>query len=377
MYNFSRKKWVGTPLKRKEDVRFIRGQAEFTDDLNFPGMLHAGFVRSPYAHARIKSIDVSRALALPGVVCALTGEEAEKLTQPFPNNLPDPYSALKDYCMAVGKARYSGEAVAAIVAETKYLAEDAIELVDVEYEALDPVTDAFKGMEKQSALVHDNVPSNACWHRTFSYGDADAALRQSDLVVKEKLYFHRFTSAPLENSVVIASYDWKTDIVTIWSNNQRPMFNMQFLSPALGMPPERIRCINPDIGGGFGIKNDSYPYLVLVVLLAKKAGKPVKWVEDRTQHLTASAHGNEVFYEARHDPGAQGDGRPRRGCLHPARADRRGQFYPPFHGWISIPESAHGNRRSGNQQMPGRAQSELREDAAVLPGRADDGNSCP
>jgi 2-furoyl-CoA dehydrogenase large subunit len=297
-HTFANKKWVGTKLKRKEDERLVRGKGEFTDDLSFPGVLYAGLVRSPYAHARIVKVDFSRALQVPGIVCTLTGEEVERLTKPFPNNLPDPYSSLKDYCMAVGTARYAGEAVAAIAGEDKYVVEDALELVDVEYEPLEPVVDPFKALEPGSARVHENVPSNAVWHRTFEYGDVDAAFREADLVVKDRLYFHRFTSAPLENSVVVSSYDARTEVLTIWSNNQRPMFNMQFMSPALGMPPERIRCVTPDIGGGFGIKNDSYPYLVLVSLLAMKAGRPVKWVEDRTQHMNASAHGNEVHYDA-------------------------------------------------------------------------------
>lgn len=295
---FTNKKWVGQGIRSKEDYRLVRGKGEFADDLRFPELLHAAFVRSPYAHARIGKIDVSRALAVPGVVCAITSQEAGKISHPFPNNLPDPYSGLKDYCMAVDKARYAGEVVAAVVAGNKYLAEDVLELVDVEYDPLEPVVDAFKGMLPESPLVHENVPSNVCWHRKFEYGDVAGAFKEADLVVKENLYFHRFTSAPLENSVVIASYDARLQTMTIWSNNQRPMFNMQFMSPALGIPAERIRCISPDIGGGFGIKNDSYPYIVLVCLLAKKAGRPVKWVEDRTQHLLASTHGNEVRYEA-------------------------------------------------------------------------------
>jgi 2-furoyl-CoA dehydrogenase large subunit len=297
-HRFTNKKWVGARLKSKEHERLVRGQGEFTDDLQFPDVLYAGFVRSPYARARIVKVDFSRAQKVPGFVCSLTGDEVERLTLPFPNNLPEPHNALKDYCMAVGTARYAGETVAAFAVADKYAVEDVLELIDVEYEPLDPVLDPFKGMESSSPLVHENVPTNVVWHRTFEYGDVDAAFRAADLVVKDQLYFHRFTSAPLENSVVVADYDRRVDQLTIWSNNQRPMFNMQFMSPALRMPPERIRCITPDIGGGFGIKNDSYPYLVIVSLLARKAGRPVKWVEDRTQHMSASAHGNEVFYDA-------------------------------------------------------------------------------
>ena len=297
-FDFPRQKWIGKRLKRKEDVRFLTGQAEFTDDLHFPGMLYAGFVRSPYSHARIKRIDLSKVLETPGVVCSLTGEEAAKLTSPVPNNLREPYSEIEDYCMAVGKARYVGEVVAAVVTEDKYLAEDILDLVEVEYEPLDPVVDPEKAMESASALVHENVPSNVVWQGKYEYGDVEGAFREADLIIKDRLHFHRFTSAPLENSVIIADYQAKRKSLTIWSNNQRPMFNHRFITHALGFPGEKIRYINPDIGGGFGIKNDSYLYMILLVLLAMRAGKPVKWVETRTEHLMASTHGNEVHYDA-------------------------------------------------------------------------------
>lgn len=295
---FPREEWIGKRVKRKEDPRFLTGTGTFTDDIQIPGMLYAVLVRSPYAHARIKKIDLSKALEVPGVVCALTGEEVAECTSPVPNNLREPYSEIEDYCLAVGKARYAGEAIAAIAVENKYLAEDILELVQVDYEALDPVVNPEKAMESESALVHENVPSNVVWQGKYDYGDVDGAFEEADLVVKERLYFHRFTSAPLENTVVIADYDDRWETLTIWSNTQRPMFNHRFISHALGFPGEKIRYITPDIGGGFGIKNDIYPYMILVALLAMRAGKPVKWVETRTEHLSASAHGNEVIYDA-------------------------------------------------------------------------------
>ena len=295
---FPREEWIGKRVKRKEDPRFLTGTGTFTDDIQIPGMLYAVLVRSPYAHARIKKIDLSKALEVPGVVCALTGEEVAECTSPVPNNLREPYSEIEDYCLAVGKARYAGEAIAAIAVENKYLAEDILELVQVDYEALDPVVNPEKAMESESALVHENVPSNVVWQGKYDYGDVDGAFEEADLVVKDRLYFHRFTSAPLENTVVIADYDDRWETLTIWSNTQRPMFNHRFISHALGFPGEKIRYITPDIGGGFGIKNDIYPYMILIALLAMRAGKPVKWVETRTEHLSASAHGNEVIYDA-------------------------------------------------------------------------------
>ena len=295
---FPKEEWIGKRVKRKEDPRFLTGTGTFTDDIQIPGMLYAVLVRSPYAHARIKKIDLSKVLEVPGVVCALTGEEIAEITSPVPNNLREPYSEIEDYCLAVGKARYAGEAVAAVVVEDKYLAEDILELVEVDYEVLDPVVNPEKAMESESALVHENVPSNVVWDGKYDYGDVEGAFEASDLVVKDRLYFHRFTSAPLENAVVIADYDNRWGTLTIWSNTQRPMFNHRFIAHALRFPGEKIRYITPDIGGGFGIKNDIYPYMILMALLAQRAGKPVKWVETRTEHLSASAHGNEVLYDA-------------------------------------------------------------------------------
>lgn len=291
-------KWVGTPLRRKEDLRFLTGRGWYTDDIKLPGMLHAALVRSPYAHARIKGIDVKQASASPGVVYIMTGEEVARLGQPTPNMLPDPYNRIKDYCMAVDKVRYVGEPVAALVAESKYLAEDALDLIEVDYEPLPPVVDMERATEPDSPRVHDEMPSNLVWHKTFNYGNVDEAFREADHVTRARLHFHRFTSAPLEPSVVLASYDRIVDEFTIWSNNQRPIFNRRFIAQGLNVSEDRFRFISPDIGGGFGIKNDSYPYLVLVGMLSKLVGKPVKWVEDRTGHMQASLHGNEIRFDA-------------------------------------------------------------------------------
>ena len=200
--------------------------------------------------------------------------------------------------MAVGKVRYTGEVVAAVVTTDKYLAEDVSALVEVDYEPLDPVVDPEKAMESASSLVHENVPSNVVWQRKYEYGDLEGAFREADLVIKDRLYFHRFTSAPLETSVVVADYDERRESLTIWSNSQWPIFSHRFLTHALRFPGEKIQHITPDIGGGFGIKSDTYPYLILLALLAMRVGRPVKWVETRTEHLLASTHGNEVFYDA-------------------------------------------------------------------------------
>ena len=290
-------RWVGAPVKRKEDRRLLVGKGEYTDDIVLPGMLHAAFVRSPHPHARILGVDASEALAMPGVVTIMTGEEVKEQTDPFKVSVREPYRQLRDYCMAVDTAKHLGEAVVAVVAEDPYLALDAAERIEVDYEPLPPVADPRTGSESDAPRVHENIPDNVVWREVFDYGDVQAAFDEADVVAEESLHWHRFSSTPLENTVVIASYNAIENTGTIWSNNQRPMLNLPFIAPPLRMPSENLRFICPDIGGGFGIKNNSYPYMVALLLLAKKAGRPVKWVESRREHHWASTHGQEVYYE--------------------------------------------------------------------------------
>jgi 2-furoyl-CoA dehydrogenase large subunit len=235
---------------------------------------------------------------MPGVICVLTGEEVAELTDPFPVSVRPPYNQLADYCMAVGTVKHAGEAVCAVVAESPYLAWDAAERVEVSYEPLEPVADPVKALEPGATKVHDNLPSNEVWSDHFAYGDTAAAFEAADVIVEDDPHFHRFSSMPLETTAVIASYEPAEGLATVWSNNQRPMLNLPFIAPALRMSSANMRFICPDIGGGFGIKNNSYPYIVCLVLLAKKAGRPVKWVESRTEHMLASTHGNEVRFSA-------------------------------------------------------------------------------
>jgi len=289
--------WVGKSVKRKEDRRLLTGLGRFVDDLKLPGMAYAAILRSPHAHARILKIDVSKAEKLPGVVCTLTGEEVAKKTDPFLQISAPPASKLKDYCLAVGKAHFVGEPVVAVVAETRAIAEDALELIDVEYETLDPVLDARKTIELGAPTIHEEVGSNLVFKGTWNYGDIDQATEQADRVVKTTLHFHRFSSTPIENNAVLAHLDGATGILNIYCNNQMPMFCMAWVSFALRFPSNRIRMVTGDTGGGFGTKIISYPYMVLVSLLAMKAGRPVKWIEERSEHLLAANHGNERTFE--------------------------------------------------------------------------------
>jgi carbon-monoxide dehydrogenase large subunit len=295
-----RQQWVGKRVKRKEDLRLVRGAGNYVDDFNLPNQLHVAIVRSPYPHATIKKIDCSKALALPGVYAALTGEEVAEKTAPFSQIVPPPGSKLHDYCLAVGKVRFIGEPVVAIAARDRQTAEDAVELVEVEYEILPPVVDVEMALEEDSPLVHEEVGSNVLWHDRFNYGNVDLAFEEADLVVEERLHFHRFSSMPLETNAILADYSMKSQQLTVWSNNHMPMFSSMLILDALkDFPSEKLRLITPDAGGHFGIKVTNYPYIVLVSLLSMKTGRPVKWYEDRREHIAAAGHGSERHFQVK------------------------------------------------------------------------------
>ena len=286
--------WVGQALPRKEENRLLRGRGKFADDIKLREMLYLRFVRSPYAHAKIVSVDVSAAAALAGVVGTLTGTEIAAQTQPFIEIGPDSCARIKDYPLAVSKVRYQGEPVVAVLAESASLADDGAELVHVDYEALDPVVDAEAALTDKS-ILHEDAGTNRVWNGVFEYGDVDQAFREAAYVVNiDRMHFHRFSSTPLENNVVIARWNPKDDRIYYECNNSFPSFAIQFLSAHLGVHIDRIRVETSDIGGSFGIKITSYPQMAVCALASKKAGgRPVKWVETRTEHITSSAHGNE------------------------------------------------------------------------------------
>jgi 2-furoyl-CoA dehydrogenase large subunit len=292
---------VGRPIVRKEESRLVRGCGKFIDDFKLPAMLYMQLVRSPYAHARITKVDVSEAEEHPGVICTLTGGEVAKLTTPFIEIGPDPSSKIQDYSMAVDRVRYQGEPVAAIVALTRGAAEDAAELVQVDYDQLEPVIDAEFALSDKSVL-HESMATNKVWQGVFEYGDVKKAFEEAAHVVTiDRMHFHRFSSTPLENNAVIGQWDNKDDRIYFWTNNSFPTIGMQLIAPALGTRMDNIRCQTFDIGGSFGIKITNYPQMTLCALASRKAGgKPVKWTETRTEHMQASAHGNQrTFLDTR------------------------------------------------------------------------------
>ena len=288
------KKWVGKSVPRKEEERLLRGLGKFADDIKLGEMLSLRFVRSPYAHAKIVSIDTSQAEAVSGVVCVLTGSEIASQTHPFIEIAPDAGGKIRDFPMATSKVRYQGEPVAAVVAVSPRVADDGAELIQVDYEALEPVVDAEQGLTDAS-ILHDEAGTNKVWSGVFEYGDVEKAFREAASVVDiDRMHFHRFSSTPLENNVVIGQWDPKDERIYYWCNNSFPSFAIQFLAAHLGVHIDRIRVQTFDIGGSFGIKITSYPQMAVCALASKKAGgRPVKWVETRSEHMTSSAHGNE------------------------------------------------------------------------------------
>ena len=289
--------YKGQNVPRKEDRRLVQGQGVFIDDVKRHGMGYIFFVRSPYAHAHIASIDVSKAESLKGVYGTLTGEEVASLTDPFFQIAGAPGGNIQDYALAVGKVRYVGEAVVAVVAETRELARDASELVEIEYEPLEAVTDARHAREASAPVLHEEAGGNLMWEGVYEWGDLDAAFAEADKVVKiDELHFHRFNSTPLETDGALVEFNRGTGQWTIHTNNQFPGFAAIMMGPAMRTGLDRLRFVTQDIGGGFGNKITSHPQLVVCCLLARKLNRPVQWTEWRTDFHMSMSHGNERWF---------------------------------------------------------------------------------
>lgn len=290
---------VGQHARSREIPRLATGHGRYVDDLRLPGMLHAAVLRSTYPHARIRRIDTSEALRLPGVLAVLTPDDVKAMTHPF---APGRYAAglrktIFEYATAVDKVRYLGEPLAAVAALDAGTAEDALNLITVEYEPLPPVAGIAEAMKPGAPLLYDELGSNTPWQGKVSYGNIDAAFEEADLIVRDHLKLHRYSSVPLETFAVIASCDAASRILTLWINAQVPDVIDDALREALGIRADQdsalrdVRIIIPDIGGGFGQKIHLIrKYAVLTTLLAMKIGRPVKWLEDRTGHMMAGGH---------------------------------------------------------------------------------------
>jgi len=295
-------------LARLEDSALLTGRGQFLDDLSpLPGTLVAAIVRSPHAHARIRSVDLSRARNAPGVAAVIDPDDVRAAVKPFPLSVRAP---MRYYPSGTDKVRFVGEPVAVVVAEDRYLAEDAAELVTVDYERLPAVTGTREALEPTAPRLHEEAESNVATDRTFTFGDFEAAAASAERVVTRDYSFPRYSSTPMECYSVIA--DWQDTAdgpeVTAWANFHGPFSMVPVMAGALGLPVSRFRLIvPPDIGGSFGIKAGIYPYVVLLALASKHAGRPVRWTEDRLEHLVASSAGadREMTFAAAVDADAK------------------------------------------------------------------------
>lgn len=281
--------WIGAALPRKEDAALLTGAGRFIDDMEpVPGIRHVALLRSPHAHATITRIDTARAEVLPGVYGVVTGAQIAEITNPIPSAVRVP---VEYYPMAVEKVRYAGEPVVLVAAVDRYVAEDALDLIEVDYEPLPPVVDPVAALGDDAALLHDKVGSNQVHHRTFRYGDPDKAFEEADHVVKLAWRFPRYSSTPMETYGVVAQYERQPDRFTLWSNFQGPFILHALMCGSLAVGGNRLRLITaPNSGGSFGIKQAMYPYMVLLAAASRiLGGMPLKWIEDRLEHLSGSS----------------------------------------------------------------------------------------
>ena len=292
---------------RVEDPRFLRGGGQYIDDITLAGMAHAAFYRSPHAHARITSIDIERARAHAGVYGVLTGEDLKDLVEPLVSGEDhEDIRVLEQRVLPLAKVRHVGEAVAVVVAVSRSVAEDAVDLIDVDWDPLAAVVDAEDAMQPDAPRLDETQPDNNTLHLDYQGGNVERALAQSDRVFTKRFYFGRQSASPLETRGLIARYDPSTEVMTIWSSNQMPHLTRSMISGPLGLPEGRIRVIAPDVGGAFGLKCHIFVEDLIIPTAARLLERPVKWIEDRYENLAASGHAREVTYEV--DFGVNSDG---------------------------------------------------------------------
>ncbi|HKZ86529.1 MAG TPA: aerobic carbon-monoxide dehydrogenase large subunit [Anaerolineae bacterium] len=289
---------LGHSRKRVEDARFIRGQGNYIDDLKLPGMLYLDIVRSPYAHARIKHIDAGKALAVPGVLAVITGET---LKQYNVHNMPTLMSDTQ-MVLPIDTVKYQYQAVAGVLATDRYTAADGVAAVQVEYEPLPVVVDPKKALEPGAPKVRDDKDSNHIWH--WEWGDreaADRAFEAAEVTVKQDIYLPRIHVSSIETCGCVAKWDAAEGHLTLWMTTQAPhaiRTVVALVTAHLGLSEEKIRVISPDIGGGFGGKVPVYPGYVIAVAASIVTGKPVKWIEDRTENLAADSFARDYHMAA-------------------------------------------------------------------------------
>ncbi|TAI64193.1 xanthine dehydrogenase family protein molybdopterin-binding subunit [Bradyrhizobium sp. Leo170] len=298
-------RFFGAPVKRNEDRKLLTGQALFVDDVELPDMLHVAFLRSHAAHARIKRIDVSRALQRPGVVAIYTADDYGAYWQPGPLLVPPPpipgsvFNQRTQVPLAKDKVRHVGEPLAVVVAESRYIAEDALDDIEVDLEPLPAVIDLETALRPGSVLVHDDLGSNVSAHVHQSKGDYRAAAAKAHLVIKRRLAYEHGIASTIETRGVVAHWEARSQHMTIWDTTQAPVFVRNGLAAVLGLGERQVRVIAPFVGGGFGPKIMMfYPEEVALPWISMRLNRPVKWIEDRLEHFFATTHERGQIHDA-------------------------------------------------------------------------------
>ena len=382
-------KYVGKPLRRREDPKLMTGEGNFIDDVRLPGLAHAAILRSPVAHAKIRSIDTSRARKMPGVIGVFTGEDFADVN-PLPcawqaagvdNNVNTPR------VLALGEVRQVGDPVAAVVAESVYQANDALEAIDVDYDELPVVVDTREAIKPGAHQIYENAPNNVVmhWNCGTDAETVDRALADAEVRVSQSIFNQRLIPTAMEPRGSIGLYDPGTDQYTLWATSQAPHVHKLVVAAfVLGIPEQKIRVIAPDVGGGFGSKIFMYFDMPLMLLLSKKTGRPVKFFEDRTENYLHTTHGRDHHHRhrgrghgRRQDHGSESEypGEPRRLPLdggaghpdHPLRPDDRRLLQDPGHprrreGRLH----QHGDGRRLSRRRP--AGGDVRHRARLRPG---------
>jgi carbon-monoxide dehydrogenase large subunit len=300
-------RYFGASVTRVEDARYLRGEARYVDDIALPGMLHVAFLRSPHAHARLVRLETARAAASPGVARVFAFADLARWMKPLPLfGAPPPGLAARvrfairptaQYALVRDTARYVGEIVAMVVADSRARAEDAVDAIEAEWEPLPAVVDMVRAAEPGGARVYPDWPDNVVVGFTHAIGDADAAFRAADVVLRERFRVQRYVGMPIEPRGVVAVFDRRDGTLTTWNSTQVVHFVQQGLVVALDLPPHKIRVVAPDVGGGFGTKAAGYPEDALIPIAALLLDRPVKWAEDRREHMMAAAHARHQVHD--------------------------------------------------------------------------------
>lgn len=300
--------YVGSSVRRKEDDRLLRGAGRFVGDIKRPGMLYAAIYRSSVAHAALKRVDTEAARKIPGVVDVITAVDLGPV-KPIPMRLAprDDLIRALQRPLASDRIRYVGEPLAVVVAESRYIAEDALEVLSAEYETLEPLVDVRRAIVPGAPVLHPAVPDNIAGHFTVSTGSIDDGLAEADEVFEAEFYIQRHSGVPLETRGLVAEFDEGTGVLTIWGPTKVVHFNHAVLADLLGMSPSRIRMIELEVGGGYGIRGEFYPEDFLIPFTAMRIRRPLCWIEDRAEHLMSANHSREQHHRVK--IGAKKDGR--------------------------------------------------------------------